>query len=442
MATVAQNLEAERRLLAGLFAIRNSLWDVRTIVRADDFSKVQHKAMFEAIERLTERRMTVDVVTVSDELEKLGELKSFENGTMGVAEIATLLPEGSPAVYAGIVREQSKLRRLAQLAAGIAARVEQRESADEIMGQAIAEMLTTETRSGLVTIGELVPEMLVEFERRATVEDSSALAGVKFGVSKLDWVLGGLLPGEQCVVAADVGGGKTALSAQAALNLCLRDEGSAIVFSLEMTRKQLTERAFAFLAKVNSRLLRTGHIRTGNGIERLTSEHFAALHEAAVKLVNAKLYLEDKTFRMRELVAKARAWRARTAGEGKKGLIVVDYAQQVRAEIARGENRAHAVGQIAYGCKELAKELDVPLILLSQLNRSPAQSGDPPTKFNLKESGDIEASADQIVLLYNPDKTADGRIFAIVDKNRQGESKTVAMHFMAKHFAFFGTEED
>jgi replicative DNA helicase len=450
MPAAPQSIESERALLAHFLLYPLEYWEASGAVGAEDFALPAHREIFAAIENVARRQSPIDVFTVADELKAMGTLERV-GGEVELTAIAADIGGASESL-AGIVREKAKLRRLIALAGEITAGIQQGKTSDEIAAAITEQLVRTETRSGLVKIGDLVDAVYAEFEKRATPEYSETIQGVRFGLTKLDWLLGGLREEEHCVIGADVGGGKTALGLQAALNVTLRDGGSAIVFSLEMSAAQICERAFAHLARVNSRLLRSGRIpaAAGRAEERLGKQHFADLLDAARKLKPLGLYVETKSLTMRQIHAKARAWRAREAERIEKahGLVVVDFLQLVRSE-SRAQSRAVAVGEIAYSCKELAKTLGVPLISLSQFKRK-GDDIEAPNKHDLKESGDIEASADQIVLLHNKRRNdegevelvSDGPTQIIVDKNRSGECRAVQAYWSAKHFAFCDLVDD
>lgn len=433
MRTPPTDIDAERAILAEALLYPKFFGAVESLVRAEDFYHPTHRTVFDAMGAVHRRGRPVDVITVADQLRMSGEAPRLEGDvTVLLTDIA-----GKPGTfgqaerYAEIVRNKATLRRLIELCAEATSRAFEHDDARDLLADVAGRVATLSTGnpSDLTPIGSLVSEMLAEFERRGRAP-TNAIPGVRFGLVGLDGLLGCLQPGDHCVVAADVGGGKTALAAQAGLRLTLYDGGSAILFSLEMTKRQLAERAFAHQGMINSRVLRSGRFRG----EVLGPEHFQTLHAVAAKLYAAPLFLEDECFLLRDIAAKARAWRAKYPD--KRGLVVVDFLQLVRAETARGETRARAVGAIAYGLKELAKQLGVVVISLSQLNRGPVKAKEPPTKHDLKESGDIEASADQIVLIHNPDGEEDADVDLIVDKNRHGQCRTQRAHWIARHFLF------
>lgn len=219
----------------------------------------------------------------------------------------------------------------------------------------------------------------------------------------------------------------TALAMQAAINVVLAG-GTALACNLEMTKSELAERALVHVAEINSQLVRTGQIQL---------DDWPKMHDAARKLYETRFYFEDATTSVASISSKARLWRSRN--RGMLGLLVVDFVQLIRGAREKGQSRAQEVGIIAQDLKALAKELGVPVILISQLNRAGVKA-DRPSKSDLKESGDLENAADLILLPWNKNETSDGDVAIIVDKFRSGERITIPARWVGRHYRFADSE--
>ena len=428
MRQLPENLQAERSAL-GAVLIEPGMWRrIASELTADDFSAPQNREVFEAMGGVVSRGAVVDLVSLEDELSRRQGLERIPGGLGYLVACSSsvgsleLIPQA-----VRLIREKATARRaIAALGDAQAALFSGEQSAEvlETLARQVS-ALATGSASDLVRLGQVFPEALAEIERRGAAAGTGLPTGVRFGVEELDKLTGGLQPGDQCVIAAETAGGKTVLAVQAALTSVLVDGGTAILFNLEMTRRQLAERALCHLGKINSHLLRRGEV---------DMDGFRKLHDIAARTYEAPIYLEDRAFALRDITSKARAWRARHPA--KRGLVVVDFVQLVRAEGVKGEGRVRELGRTAYALKELAKELDVSVITVSQIGRAAAKAGEPPTKLDLKESGDIENSADQIVLLWNPGHIDEGAVTCILDKNRHGMTASFNVGWIARHFAF------
>lgn len=429
MPDVPHSLEAERAVLGGLLLKPSGLAEASLTLVPDDFMVPAHRVIFEAMLMLDRRNKPVDVIELADQLTRQGDINRLEGGEAYFLTLTGAVPTGENLPhYARIVKEKATLRRLIATSAELGARA----GGDfgdfaEFMEDVAAQMsrLVLGQPDKLVPIGEMTEAVMDELERRAAAAKLGAqpITGVATGITKLDELTTGFQPGELWVIAAEDGGGKTAFAGQVALRLAM-EGGSALAFQLEMMRRQLAERAFAHRARINGHDMRSG---------RLGLAEWSRLHDAAASLRDAKLYFEDRTFRLGEIVAKARRWRAKHPGE--KGLVVVDYIQLARVERQRGDNRAGELRVLAQVLKELAKELGVPVIAVSQFSRE-GKKAEVPSRHNLGESGGIENAADGIILIHNPDDYEDGTIDLILDKNRNGPKKTVRARWTAKWFLF------
>lgn len=429
MSDLPQNIEAEKSAL-GSVLISPSKWALlAAALTADSFFLPAHREIFEAMSLVAGNKQPMDEVSI-------GEALRTRSGTRLVPMLLDLagdVPSSENAgQYVAIVAECHRKRQVIALCAEVASQAHGDAPSAEIIAAmgAGASRLATRSSASLLRAGELVPGLLEEFAARAKArqDGGSGIDGVRLGVADFDEVTLGLRAGNLSVIAADPGGGKTAAASQCAYTCTLEDDGTALIFNLEMTRRELVERAFSRQARVNSHRLRRGDI---------DYEGFKALHKAACGLIEASLYVEDSLFSLAEIVARAREWRARHPAQ--RGLLVVDYLQLMRSTNDR-DSRAREIGRWCGTLKELAKELAVHVMLVSQLNRAAAQAGQRPTMRNLRDSGEIEQAADVIVLLYNEAQADDGVITAIVEKNRHGPLRSVPLRWTARYYEFGATE--
>jgi len=423
------NLEAERSALGSVLLSAGKWAVISSLLVTDSFYLPAHREIFEAMGAVHRRHEPFDGVSIGAELKRRGAMGRLEGGESYLLELATSVPSVENAAhYAGMVLDCAQRRALIQLCAETASRAYGDAPCCEILENAAGDLSRLSMRSGtsLLRAGDMAPELMAEFERRvmARNDGSDGIDGVRVGVQAFDDCTLGWRPGDLVVVAADPGGGKTAFAMQSAYVTALEDGGTALAFNLEMTRRQLVERAFSRLARVNSQRLKRGDIDL---------EGMEGLRRAASKLRGAGLYVEDRMFGLGEVMARAREWRSRHVEQ--RGLLVVDYLQLLRSQ-ERSDSRAREIGRWCGSLKELSKELGIVMILVSQLNRAAAQMGQKPTMRNLRDSGEIEQAADCIVLLNNENATPDGTVFAIIEKNRSGPTRTVPVHWCARYYEF------
>jgi replicative DNA helicase len=279
----------------------------------------------------------------------------------------------------------------------------------------------------IARFGDLSERVLEAIRTRA--QPDGRVRGARTGLGALDEATGGLQPGWLVIVAAETGGGKTALAMQTAINVVL-DGGTALACNLEMTREELAERAIVHFGEINSQLVRLGRVDEVDVWPRAV--------RAADRLAQTHFYLDDSATTMPAIAARARRWRARHREID--GILVVDFVQLIRSSFVKGQTRAQEVGLIAQDLKALAKELRVPIMLVSQLNRAGLKAGRP-SKSDLKESGDLENAADLILLPYHHGD-ADGEVQIIVDKFRHGQCFVVDARWIGRHFAFTNMDDE
>jgi replicative DNA helicase len=425
------SLEAESSVLGGLL-LDNGAWDrVGDLLADGDFYRYEHRQVYAAIGTLINSSRPADVITVYEHLQALG--KAEEIGGLGYLNaLAQYVPSASNIRrYAEIVRERSILRKLVSASDEIAT------NAFNTQGRAVAQILD-EAEQKIFNIGEegsrmkqgfqAMPQLVVQLLDRVQemADNQNDITGVPTGFFDFDRMTSGLQPGDLIVLAARPSMGKTALAINIAEHVALNEGLPVAVFSMEMGASQLAVRIVGSIGRIDQ-----GHLRTG----KLSDDEWPRLTEAIEKLRNVSLHIDETPgLTPSELRANAR----RLARQcGKLGLIVVDYLQLMSGSSSNGgDNRATEIGEISRGLKMLAKELQCPVIALSQLNRSVETRTDKrPMMSDLRESGAIEQDADVIMFIYrddyyNKESKEPGVAEIIIGKQRNGPTGTVKLAFL------------
>ncbi len=432
------SVEAEQSVLGGLM-LDNGAWDrVADLVTPEDFYRQDHGRIYRQIVRLLEHGKPADVVTVAEALENSAEL----DGVGGLAYVASLV-ESTPSAanirrYAEIVRERSVMRQLARVGAEIS------ESAYNPLGREARQLLDeaeakvfeiaeagAKGQSGFIGIQTLLTQVVERIDMLYNRDDPSEVTGTPTGYTDLDNMTSGLQPGDLIIVAGRPSMGKTAFSINIAEHVALEANLPVIVFSMEMGGAQLATRMIGSVGRLDQHKLRTG---------RLQADDWQNLTYAVGKLNDAQFFI-DETPALNPLDLRARARRIYRQCDHKLGLIVVDYLQLMSSASA-GENRATEISEISRSLKALAKELNVPVIALSQLNRGLEQRPNKrPVMSDLRESGAIEQDADLILFIYrdevyNPDSPDKGTAEIIIGKQRNGPIGTVRLTFLGEYTRF------
>lgn len=425
------SIEAESSVLGGLL-LDNGAWDrVADLINDSDFYRYEHRLTYSAIAALVNASKPADVVTVYEHLQNLG--KADEAGGLAyLNSLAQYVPSAANIRrYAEIVRERAILRKL------VAASDEIATNAFNPQGKPVAKILD-EAEQKIFKIGEEGSRMKEGFQSMDTLvvdlldrvqemaDNPNDITGVPTGFIDLDRMTSGLQAGDLVVLAARPSMGKTAFAINIAEHVALNEGLPVAVFSMEMGAAQLAVRIVGSIGRINQ-----GHLRTG----KLTDDEWPRLTEAIEKLRNISLHIDETPgLTPSELRANAR----RLARQcGKLGLIVVDYLQLMSGSSSEGDNRATELGEISRGLKMLAKELQCPVIALSQLNRSVEQRTDKrPMMSDLRESGAIEQDADIIMFIYRDEYyTKDackepGVAEIIIGKQRNGPTGIVKLAFL------------
>ncbi|MGH2994023.1 MAG: replicative DNA helicase [Solirubrobacterales bacterium] len=430
-----QNLEAEESVLGAMMvseaAMEPVLLDVH--LQEEDFYRDRHRTVFRAIRGLHERSDPVDALTVSEYLSQHGELDSA-GGKDAVSTLASTVPAaGNARHYARIVKQNALMRRLLTAAQRIQHSVHEREGEpDELVEEAERLLFQVAHQDRLSEFHSIAQILEVEIDRlEHLAKGDTALTGVPSGFRDIDSLTGGFQPGNLVMIAARPSMGKSAMVTNIAEHIAVKHGKAVALFSLEMSETELAHRFIARRARLSSDRLRRGKVATKDwpGVVRACNE-----------LEQAPLWIDDSSdLGMLELRAKARRLRAQ---EKELGIVIVDYIQLMRAEDPR-QNRVEQVGQISRGLKILAREIDIPVIGISQLSRAPEQRPDKrPILSDLRESGQLEQDSDLVGFIYrdeyyNPDDTDDpGVAELIVAKHRNGPTGTVRLAFLHHYPGF------
>ena len=433
-----QNVDDEKSLLGAILIDEEVLADVAEITKVIDFYDKRHSIIYDGMIRLYERRSPVDLLTLTDELKKRGDLDTI-GGSSYLSELTNYVPTAAHAKsYADIVSQAAVRRRLIRAGGEISDLAFNEElSVPQLLGQSEAELFNVSDQSlkqDLTSIEEILDE---SFERLDELyKNKGSLRGIKTGYRDLDNMTAGLQRSDLIILAARPAMGKTTLVTNLAYNVATIEKKSVLFFSLEMSKEQLVDRMLADAAGVDS-----WNIRTGN----LSDDDFAKLSEAMGEMAEAPIYIDDTPgVSVLEMRTKAR----RAAHENELGLIIIDYLQLMQgsgSSQAQG-NRVQEVSEISRGLKLLARELNVPVIALSQLSRS-VESRQPqiPQLADLRESGSIEQDADIVMFIYreayyNPETERENITDLILAKHRHGPTGTVELYFHPERLRFMSLD--
>jgi len=428
-----QNLEAEESVLGAMLLSPTAIGSVTEILTAGDFYRDSHATIYRAALALYGKGEPVDAITLADELDERGELGQV-GGTPKLAELAALVPATSNAEhYARIVAEMATLRGLVRVGQQIAHLGQERPGATtELVDRAeqmVFELAQQRVTGDFAHIQDLLKE---SFERIMHLYEAGVdIIGVPSGFRELDKLTSGFQPGNLIILAARPSMGKSALALCAAANLGVRQQTPVALFTLEMSKSEVTQRMMCSEAKVESQRLRSG---------RLGQDDWPRLTAACDKLTKAPIYVDDTgSITMMELRSKARRLKSR---EPNLGLIIVDYLQLMTSG-SNPENRVQEVSQISRSLKVLARDLEVPILALSQLSRAVEQRHDKrPILSDLRESGSIEQDADLVAFVYRDEyyngeeSEQQGLAEVILAKHRNGPTDTVKLSFLKRYAKF------
>ncbi|WP_320175516.1 replicative DNA helicase [Maridesulfovibrio sp.] len=426
------NLEAEQAVLGGVFLSNTIFNDLVDIVKSDDFYSPAHQEIFRAFEDLYARNAPIDLITVSEYLTAKDRIDSV-GGPVYLAELANSVVSSANALYhAEIVAEKSIQRSLINTAASIINESFEAQDVKELLDhseQAIFDITDNKKNTTIKGSKALIQEVFQDLENR--VAQKSLVTGINTTYHKFDEMTAGLQNSDLIIIAGRPSMGKTAFALNVAMRAALHSGVTTAVFSLEMAMGQLMTRMLACHGKVDLSRLRTG---------QLDDEDWAKLYDAAQDLTEAPIFIDDTpAISTMELRARCR----RLKSQHNLGLVMVDYLQLMRSS-ARVDSREQEISDISRTLKALAKELNIPVIALSQLNRKVEERTDKrPMMSDLRESGAIEQDADIILFLYREDfynkkedKPITNTAEVIIGKQRNGPTGIVKLAFLGPYTAF------
>ncbi len=426
-----QNLEAEECVLGSILIEESSINKVLEIIQVSDFYKDAHQKVFRSMIELFEKGEAIDIITVTDCLKKMGCLEEV-GGPLFVASLCEKVPTASNVTYyAKIVKEKAILRKLLEASTDIASQVYEREGdAEEFLDYAerrIFEISQYRIRPSWFHLKDILKDTFRTIEKLYSRKE--LVTGISTGFIELDRLTSGLQPSDFIIIAARPSMGKTSLALDIAQHAAI-DLGIPIgFFSLEMSKEQLTLRMLCARSRVEMHRLRSGY---------LIDSDWPKLTRAAGILTEAPFIIDDSpSLSVLELRAKAR----RLKSEMNLGLLVVDYLQLMKGS-SKADTREQEISEISRSLKSLSKELNIPVIALSQLSRKVEQRhGNRPQLADLRESGAIEQDADLIMFIYrdevyNPDTSEKGIAEIIIGKQRNGPTGTVKLAFLDKYTTF------
>ena len=431
-----QNLDAEQSVLGAVLlsdtALPALIIDER--LHPEDFYREAHGIVFAAMLDLHNGGEPVDALTIVEHLKQAGQLDAA-GGRAAIDLLAASVPAvGHVRQYARIVRENAMLRRLLRAAYDIQARVHAHDAPPrelvDIAERSILEVAHEDSRKDFRAVNDVLSTELDKLEELS--REGKAVTGTTSGFDDLDAITGGFQPGNLVILAARPSMGKSALMANFAENAALHADGKAVaLFSLEMSESELAQRFIASQASIKGDDLRKG---------RVPGSRWAKIMEASNRLAKSPLYIDDSSD-LSVLDVRAKARRLMQQNADGLGLILIDYLQLMRGD-GRTDSRVEQIGQISRGLKTLARELECPVIALSQLNRGVEQRTDKrPVLSDLRESGSIEQDADLVMFIYRDEyydreSEREGIADVIISKHRNGGLGTVELTFQKEYPRF------
>ncbi len=431
-----QNLDAEMSLIGAVLIDEEVLADITEHVKAKDFYDKRHAIIFDAVMRLYEKNKPVDLLTLTDELKRKKELDEI-GGSAYLTELTNYVPTAAHAEsYAEIVAQKAVRRRLIKASGEISELgYDEATTTQELLQQAEAELFSVSDQSLKQDLTSLESILTDSFDRLEELHrNKGALRGVRTGYRDLDNMTAGLQRSDLIILAARPAMGKTTLVTNLAYNVATIAKQPVLFFSLEMSKEQLVDRMLADASGVDS-----WNIRTGN----LSDEDFSKLSEAMGEMAEAPIYIDDTPgLSVLEMRTKAR----RAAHDQPLGLIIIDYLQLMQGSGRDNGNRVQEVSEISRGLKLIARELNVPVIALSQLSRTvESRSPQIPQLADLRESGSIEQDADIVMFIYreayyNPETERENITDLIIAKHRNGPVGKVELYFHPERLRFMSLD--
>ncbi len=437
--TPPQALDAEQAALGSLLIDKDAIIRVADILSPEDFYSDKHRMVYDAMLTLYQRHDPIDIVSLSTVLQERSQLDVL-GGRSFLVSLSNAVPTAANVVhYAQIIQKKSTLRRLLSAATDIVGLgYQENEDVTALLDQAEQSLFSVSQRylkQNFINIRDVLDEAFDRIDQLH--HEAGALRGVSTGFTALDNMLGGLQKSDLIILAARPSVGKTSLALDIARNVALKTKLPVGVFSLEMSKEQVVDRLLVAQADIDLWKMRTGRLKD--------DEDFQRIGHAMGLLAEAPIYIDDSaTANIMEIRTKAR----RLQSEHKAlGLIVVDYLQLM--ESRTGENRTQEISEITRGLKSIARELNVPVLALSQLSRAVEQERPPiPKLAHLRESGSIEQDSDVVLFIYrpavyDPDLESDKKNLAeiIIAKHRNGPTGRIKLSFVERRASFDNREE-
>lgn len=425
------SIEAEQSVIGAIIANPSVIPEVMEIVKPEYFYSEQHKTIYSVIVRMYTGGKPADIVTVLNEIEKLNIFETPAEGRRYLAEIANILPStANVSSYCNIVAEKYMIRSLANVAGNILSSIRSGENNSQLLldsaEQQIYDLRQGRDIKGLVPLSDAITEA---YDRLGKISgpDKEKYIGARTGFTLLDSIISGLNKSDLIIIAARPAMGKTSFAMNIAVNVAKRTERDVVTFNLEMSREQLALRILSTESLVDSNRLRNG---------RIDSKDWVNLATGAGYLSSLPMYIDDTAASMTVQQMKSKLRRVKNLG-----LVIIDYLQLMGSS-SRSDNRVLVISEITRQLKIMAKELNVPIILLSQLSRGVESRTDKrPMLSDLRESGSIEQDADIVLFLYrdayyNKESTKQNIAECIVAKNRHGETGTVELIWDGRYTRF------
>lgn len=425
------NLDAETSVLGSLLIDKDAVVVVADVLIPDHFYKDSHRFIYAAMVDLYEDREPIDLLTLSEKLKKMKKLKAV-GGSSYLTKLTEEVPSASNVrQYAGFIKDSHTKRQLISVSASLGEMAfDEGQKVDEILDEAeqkIFGISQTNLKQSFVHVKEALAD---SFDRLDELHKSAGgMRGVPTGFAELDNTLAGLQPSNLVILAARPGMGKTALALNVAQHLTVKESMPVGFFSLEMSKEELIDRLLVSQADIDAWKLKTG---------RLGEEEYGRLSDAMGVLADSPLYIDDTPgASLLEMRTKAR----RLMSENGLRLIVVDYLTLIQPG-RRMDNRVQEVAEISQGLKNLARELKIPVLVLSQLNRAVEhRGGNQPQLADLRESGAIEQDADVVMFLYREETEDVTNMKLNVAKHRNGPLRTIDLKFVGDRVKFFPAEK-
>ncbi len=442
MGNMPHSLEAEQALLGCLLLDTRVQVEISAFISEEDFYAESHKYIFHAMKEIISRNQPVDLVTLTDTLEKQGSLEQA-GGISYIAELTNVMPSSANYQrYLEIVTRDSMLRKLIKGSAEIIenSRVSQdKKDALAFAEKTVYDISNEADTSEMVKIGSVIPDVIGKFEELAS--DKSAQHGIKTGFNGLDILLNGLHRSDLMIIAARPATGKTSFAMNIVENIAMNGHSCA-VFSLEMGKEQLVQRMMCSVAGVSMSSAMKG---------KINKTEWLKIAQAREKLSNAKIYIDDSSMiTPQQIISKCRRLKSRFGLD----LIMIDYIQLMTPDKSRNsDSRQNEISDISRNLKILAKEINVPVLALSQLSRAVETRKGRPQLSDLRESGAIEQDADIVMFIHRPDKSATEKELAegkvqqnvaeiLVEKHRNGPTGMVKLYFKGECTKFINLNEE